>query len=462
MKRLKVFLLLTMLMLSSTYANAVSLDSISPCKLLRYAKRVRYGINTDVNLERAAKIYNYLAKKGNTDAQRELGCMFLNGEGVSQNLSSAYYLLNQASRANDTKAMCVMADVYLRGICGRTNKKLAFKLYSRAAQLGNAQGFYGAGNMLYKGIGTKQDYQQAEKLLLQGSEKGNAKCDFLLANYYAYGFGGTPDYAKAKEYLNKAVKNGHGWTVDMTLFSKLDSIVKQNKTVKAKSALAKSSRKIDKKKVQNSSDILGSWKGTLNIYDWSKTRVLKEEPIKIQVSEDTCLVVTFLQNDSVITVFRSEKQTDNKWSNHMISGDAFKYSWVPTSLTFETSLNNNILYASMTRLNGNRRSVLKPIKLTLQREGNTTSINNLLLNENICVSPLPIKDNFVVILNINSSTSVNLTIFNIAGMKVEDLGRHELRAGENHLFLHSSLPHGEYILRLSGNGISKSLKIIHL
>ena len=38
MRKLKVFLFLTMLILSSAYANAVSLDSISPSKLLRYAK----------------------------------------------------------------------------------------------------------------------------------------------------------------------------------------------------------------------------------------------------------------------------------------------------------------------------------------------------------------------------------------------------------------------------------------
>lgn len=106
MRKLKVFLFLTMLLLSSTYTNAVSLDSISPSKLLRYAKRVRYGINTDVNLERAAKIYSYLAKKGNADAQRELGCMFLNGEGVSKNYKVAHSLLKKACLSNDTKAMC--------------------------------------------------------------------------------------------------------------------------------------------------------------------------------------------------------------------------------------------------------------------------------------------------------------------------------------------------------------------
>lgn len=327
MRKLKVFLFLTMLLLSSTYTNAVSLDSISPSKLLRYAKRVRYGINTDVNLERAAKIYSYLAKKGNADAQRELGCMFLNGEGVSKNYKVAHSLLKKACLSNDTKAMCAMAYVYQYGLGTKTNKSLAFKLYLRAARMGNAIGCYGAGNMLYKGQGVKQNYQKAEEILLKGSEKGNAKCDFLLANYYAYGFGGTPDYSKAKEFLNKAVQNGHGWTVDMTLFNKLDSIIKQNNLAASKPSLAKAQGRSTTVKVDNSSDVIGSWKGTMSLYDWGKTRVLSEEPIAIEVSQDTCLVVTCLQNDSIISVFRSDKQLVNKWQKEHITKEDKIYKY---------------------------------------------------------------------------------------------------------------------------------------
>ena len=462
MRKLKVFLFLTMLLLSSTYTNAVSLDSISPSKLLRYAKRVRYGINTDVNLERAAKIYSYLAKKGNADAQRELGCMFLNGEGVSKNYKVAHSLLKKACLSNDTKAMCAMAYVYQYGLGTKTNKSLAFKLYLRAARMGNAIGCYGAGNMLYKGQGVKQNYQKAEEILLKGSEKGNAKCDFLLANYYAYGFGGTPDYSKAKEFLNKAVRNGHGWTVDMTLFNKLDSVIKQNNIAASKPALAKAQGRSTTVKVDNSSDIIGYWKGTMAVYDWGKTRVLSEEPIAIEVFQDTCLVVTCLQNDSVISIFRSDKQLDNKWQKEHVCKTDKIYKWIPLSISFEKSSDNFTLYANVNRLNASERSALKPVKFTLQREGSTTNISNVLVDGKVSVSPLPMQNDFTVTLSVTSATDVNVSIFNLAGMKVADYGTRQLNAGSNSLSFHSTLSAGEYILKVKGKSVREVLKFIHL
>ena len=462
MKRLKVFLLLTMLMFSSTYANAVSLDSISPCKLLRYAKRVRYGINTDVNLERAAKIYNYLAKKGNTDAQRELGCMFLNGEGVPKNYKIAHSLLKKACLSNDAQAMCAMAHVYQYGLGTKTNKSLAFKLYLCAARMGSSHGCYGAGNMLYKGQGVKQDYQKAEEILLKGSERGNAKCDFLLANYYAYGFRGTPDYSKAKEFLNKAVRNGHGWTVDMTLFNKLDSIIKQNNIAASKPALAKAQGRSAMIKVDDSSDMIGTWKGTMSLYDWGKTRVLSEEPIAIEVSQDTCLVVTCLQNDSVISVFRSDKQLDNKWQKEHITKDDKIYKWIPLSISFKKSSDNKALYAYVNRLSTRKRSALKPVMLTLHRDGNTTNIGNVLLDRRVNISPLPVQNDFTVTMNVTSATEVNVSIFNLVGMKVADYGTQQLNAGGNSLSFHSTLSAGEYILKVEGEGVHEVLKFIHL
>ena len=105
----------------------------------------------------------------------------------------------------------------------------------------------------------------------------------MLANYYAYGFGGTPDYSKAKEFLNKAVQNGHGWTVDMTLFNK----------------------------------------------------------------------------------------------------------WIPLSISFKKSSDNNTLYAYVNRLNASKHCALKPVMLTLQRDGTTTNISNVLLDGRVSVSPLP-------------------------------------------------------------------------
>lgn len=178
----------------------------------------------------------------------------------------------------------------------------------------------------------------------------------MLANYYAYGFGGTPDYSKAKEFLNKAVQNGHGWTVDITLFNK----------------------------------------------------------------------------------------------------------WIPLSISFKKSSDNNTLYAYVNRLNASKHCALKPVMLTLQRDGTTTNISNVLLDGRVSVSPLPVRDDFTVTLSVTSATNVNVSIFNLAGMKVADYGTRQLNVGSNRLSFHSTLSAGEYILKVKGKGVREVLKFIHL
>lgn len=462
MKKVNILFVSFVLIFFSTYANAVNLDSIAPGKLLKYAKRVRYGINTDVDLLRAANIYMFLAQKGNVDAQRELGDMYMNGEGVSQNYSLGRAYLKKACLAGDSKAMCMMAYIYQRGIGVRSNQKLAFKLYSAAAGKGESQGYYGVGNMFYKGIGIKQDYKKAELFLLKGSDGGNARCDFLLANYYAYGLGGTPDYEKAKSFLNKAVKNGHGWTVDMTLFNKLDSVRKQNTEQLSKSINFRA-RFIEKtRKVQNALEVTGTWSGSMAIYDWSNTRLLKEEPIDVVVNEDSCLVMTCIQKDSIISIFKADNQIENKWRKRIVKQEDLNFKWIPISCSLETTEDGQTLYVQMKRFNTNTRSVLKPIKLTLKRNEATTGVLDNLLVEELKVTPLPIRDNCTITVKSKKNTTVRVGLYNLSGVKVADYGNWHLNVGSNNLSFHSSLYAGTYILKIIGKGINKSIKVLQL
>ena len=48
-------------------AQANPLDTVSEAKLMRKAVRYRIGINCNVNTKKAANIYKYLVRKGNTD-----------------------------------------------------------------------------------------------------------------------------------------------------------------------------------------------------------------------------------------------------------------------------------------------------------------------------------------------------------------------------------------------------------
>lgn len=464
MKRLSMIIMMVLCFMAQSFAQPISIDTIDSQKLLARAYHLRYGINTDVEVEKAAKIYNFLAAKGNIIAQRELGRMFLNGEGVKRNYKYALFLLKKACLAGDSKAMCTVARMYLDGLGVRSNNKTALYFYRKAASYGNAQGYYGVGSMLYKGLGVKQDYAKAKEWLSVGSNKGSARCDFLLANYYAYGFGKKPDYPKAKEFLDKAVKNGHGWTVDMTLHSKLDSVIKQNL---AKQSLLKKSKAVTqskpKTKAYSYGDIVGLWKGRVFTYDWSKTRIMKEETMAIRVEYDTCLVVTCLRGDSTLSIFRSDEQKGNKWFKHRIRKEDYGFKWIPLSIDFEVSEDHAQLYANLTRLNANSRNRLKPMTLDMSRCDAITGIEKIQMdNQNIVISPQPLQDDFKVTISINTTTNVHISLYSLNGMKVSDCGTFTLQAGINQIPIHTKLTSGEYILLVEGNGIKESKKIVHL
>ena len=443
-------------------------DSAKQKKLLFYAHRLKFGINTDVNLERAAKVYYYLVKQGNTDAMRELGRMYINGEGVKTNHKAAWQLLKKAIASGNDKAMCDMALMYQKGIGVKPNFRNAFRLYRAAANRGNARGYYGVGYMLYKGMGVKQNYAKAEEFLLKGSEKGSAQCDFLLGSYYAYGFGGQPDYDKAKLYLNKAVQNGHGWTIDMTLKSILDSIIASNTQNAARMAKAKTRafgvRVPDVRyKVYSTDSVIGTWVGTVRTYDWSKTRVLKEQPVRFEVEAlDTNIIIRWLNNDSLYSVFQSDKRVGNKWMKKVLRHDEKVYKWIPTSATLELSKDANTLYADFRRAKTSNSDPIKPMSATLTRVGGTTAIRAVKLIDGISISPLPIGDSFTISVHATENVVVVIAIYTVDGIKVVDGGKHALTVGNNQINVNSILPRGQYIVRIEGNGVNESRNITHL
>lgn len=67
-----------------SFFSTAQIDSASEVKLLRLAKKYRYGINTDVCMRKAISIYKALANKGNVVGMRELGYIYLNGDSVKK------------------------------------------------------------------------------------------------------------------------------------------------------------------------------------------------------------------------------------------------------------------------------------------------------------------------------------------------------------------------------------------
>lgn len=113
-----------------------------------------------------------LAETGNAKAQSNLGWMYRNGVGVTQNHTEAV------------------------------------KWFRKAAGQGDAPGQYNLGLMYEEGFGVKQDYAEAAKWYRQAAEQGQANAQFNLAEMYLDGLGVDQDYVQAYAWISVVATGG--------------------------------------------------------------------------------------------------------------------------------------------------------------------------------------------------------------------------------------------------------------
>ena len=116
--------------------------------------------------------------KGTLISQFNLGLMYTNGDGVTQNY------------------------------------RKAAKWVRRAAKQGNAEAQYSLGLMYNHGEGVPQDYQKALKWYRLAAERGHAPAQNNLGVMYDDGDGVPQDYIQANKWLNLADPRSPGEVMD--------------------------------------------------------------------------------------------------------------------------------------------------------------------------------------------------------------------------------------------------------
>ena len=113
------------------------------------------------------------ALNGNADAQYNLGLMYANGQGVTQDY------------------------------------KEAVKWWRLSADQGNASAQSNLGDMYADGKGVTQDYKEAVKWYRLSSDQGDADAQFNLGFMYETGQGVSQDYIRAHMWWNISASSGH-------------------------------------------------------------------------------------------------------------------------------------------------------------------------------------------------------------------------------------------------------------
>ena len=105
----------------------------------------------------AARLFGLAAAQGDEKAQYNLGVMYHEGTGVTQNYKEAVRLYGLAAAQGYVSAQTNLGGMYANSQGVTQDSKEAIKWYRLAAEQGNADAQYNLGWMYYIGLGIIQD-----------------------------------------------------------------------------------------------------------------------------------------------------------------------------------------------------------------------------------------------------------------------------------------------------------------
>ncbi|XP_069714730.1 protein sel-1 homolog 1 isoform X2 [Phaenicophaeus curvirostris] len=155
--------------------------------------------------------YQFLAEKGDVQAQVGLGQLHLHGgRGVEQNHQRAFEYFNQAANAGNSHAMAFLGKMYSEGsdVVPQSNET-ALQYFKKAADMGNPVGQSGLGMAYLYGRGVPVNYELALKYFQKAAEQGWVDGQLQLGSMYYNGIGVKRDYKQALKYFNLASQGGH-------------------------------------------------------------------------------------------------------------------------------------------------------------------------------------------------------------------------------------------------------------
>ncbi|RGB37338.1 kinase-like domain-containing protein [Rhizophagus diaphanus] len=201
-----------------------------------------YGIEANINKQKALELYQKAAKLENSAAQFDLAYLHIYGKGIDKSYDKVFELSLKLADREYPAGMNLLGYCYNVGIGTDVDKQKAVELYYKAANLGNiraqcnlgliyesgdgvekdydkvfelanksANGKHSDGIGLlaycyYNGLGTDANFQMAFGLYQEAANLGNDVAQYNLANMYEYGEGAEKNMSKAIYWYKKSAE----------------------------------------------------------------------------------------------------------------------------------------------------------------------------------------------------------------------------------------------------------------
>ena len=159
--------------------------------------------------DKAVRIFQALADKGEVEAKFYLALCYDKGQGVSQDYSKAVYWYKKAADQNYVRAQFNLGFSYAHGQGVSQDYSKAVFWYKKAANQGYALAQHNLGFCYDNGQGVSQDYCKAVYWYEKAANQNYVRAQNNLALCYENGLGVPQDYSKAVYWYEKAAAQNH-------------------------------------------------------------------------------------------------------------------------------------------------------------------------------------------------------------------------------------------------------------
>jgi len=168
-----------------------------------------YGQNgVEADYKKAFHFYQIAAERNNVIALNNLGSLYFNGIGTDVNYEKAAKLFLKSAQLGSDDAAVNLAFIYL----GSGNTEFcesAIKLFEQAAKTDNNTAKFMLGYAYYKGFVVDRNPYQAIDYIRQAANAGFDEAHYVLANIYTHGDGITKNYGNAVKHYRAAIAQGN-------------------------------------------------------------------------------------------------------------------------------------------------------------------------------------------------------------------------------------------------------------
>jgi TPR repeat protein len=428
------------------------------------------GVGIQLNYKKAYIIFRTLAENGDAEACNAIGMMFRYGIGLKQNDEKAHDFFQKAADRGYAKAAYNIGLLYKNGHGVEQDLSLSMNWFEKANEMGYKNTNYRIGYAYYKGQGKTQSYSNSFQFFQKGAEEGNANCMYMLSLCYFKGRGVERNIEQGKYWIEQAANKGLSKAVDM--MARNDS-----RTFGAKKPFLRSSQNdvmfdmIPTKhlRVANDNaiieqDITGEWEGNLVQYDWSGEEIEYESKLKVVFDkEGDTIYGLWMENDSLITSI-SATLKDSTWvfDNVVLHEQARPLDMKNGNFTILHKDGKEYLTGNVAFYSEAIREYTAPNYMVLEhKNNNVTSIDNVLKDNQINVFPNPFNDRLTVEMTLDKPQNIRIVIYDASGKRIETGELQTYNAGTHRTEIQTgAYPHGNYILRVVGDNINKSIVVI--